>query len=127
MPALQPASDETGVDRYESLARRVHGQCGVCQMQAGRWFELTQHPLYVAARRRRSGGHLPRQRHRSPADHGPGLRRPLDRMGKAITLHLIASPSKNLKTAYAHNELCNFENNNSARLYCLRLTPNHAQ
>ncbi|EPM61877.1 Rhs element Vgr protein, partial [Pseudomonas syringae pv. actinidiae ICMP 19071] len=31
----------------ESQARRIQGQSGVRQMEAGRWFELTQHPLYA--------------------------------------------------------------------------------
>jgi type VI secretion system secreted protein VgrG len=71
MPALQAASAPAALERYEyqgqynwqkqergdwlsrvqieqheSQARRVHGQGGVRQLQAGRWFELTQHPLY---------------------------------------------------------------------------------
>ncbi|WP_241094908.1 type VI secretion system Vgr family protein [Pseudomonas viridiflava] len=72
MPALQAASAPQALERYEyqgqygwqkqdrgdwlsrvqieqreSQARRVQGQGGVRQMQAGRWFELTDHPLYV--------------------------------------------------------------------------------
>ena len=72
MPALQAASAPAALERYEyqgqynwqrqergewlsrvqieqreSQARRVHGQGGVRQLQAGRWFELTQHPLYA--------------------------------------------------------------------------------
>ncbi|MFH7445165.1 contractile injection system protein, VgrG/Pvc8 family, partial [Pseudomonas syringae pv. tagetis] len=35
------------MDQRESLARRVNGQSGVRQMQAGRWFELTKHPQYA--------------------------------------------------------------------------------
>ncbi|BDM22735.1 type VI secretion system tip protein VgrG [Pseudomonas sp. LRP2-20] len=71
MPALQAASAPAALERYEyqgqynwqkqergnwlsrvqieqreSQARRVHGQGGVRQLEAGRWFELTQHPLY---------------------------------------------------------------------------------
>ncbi|MFJ4114784.1 contractile injection system protein, VgrG/Pvc8 family [Pseudomonas sp. NPDC089758] len=59
MPALEAASAPAALERYEyqgqynwqkqereSQARRVHGQGGVRQVQAGRWFELTQHPLY---------------------------------------------------------------------------------
>ncbi|HEK1693305.1 TPA: phage late control D family protein, partial [Pseudomonas putida] len=71
MPALEAASAPAALERYEyqgqytwqkqergdwlsrvqieqreSQARRVHGQGGVRQLQAGRWFELTQHPLY---------------------------------------------------------------------------------
>ncbi|MDC6581876.1 contractile injection system protein, VgrG/Pvc8 family, partial [Pseudomonas syringae] len=71
MPALQAASAPQALERYEyqgqygwqkqdrgewlsrvqieqreSQARRVQGQSGVRQMEAGRWFELTQHPLY---------------------------------------------------------------------------------
>ncbi|MDA3136131.1 hypothetical protein HG619_08425 [Pseudomonas syringae] len=34
------------IEQRESQARRVQGQSGVRQMEAGRWFELTQHPLY---------------------------------------------------------------------------------
>ncbi len=34
------------IEQRESQARRVHGQGGVRQLEAGRWFELTQHPLY---------------------------------------------------------------------------------
>lgn len=34
------------IEQKESAARRIHGQGGVRQLQAGRWFELTQHPLY---------------------------------------------------------------------------------
>ncbi|MBL3876062.1 type VI secretion system tip protein VgrG, partial [Pseudomonas syringae pv. theae] len=72
MPALQAASAPQALERYEyqgqygwqkqdrgewlsrvqieqreSQARRIQGQSGVRQMQAGRWFELTQHPLYA--------------------------------------------------------------------------------
>ncbi|RMT72731.1 Rhs element Vgr protein [Pseudomonas syringae pv. theae] len=71
MPSLQAASAPQALERYEyqgqygwqkqdrgewlgrvqieqreSQARRIQGQSGVRQMQAGRWFELTQHPLY---------------------------------------------------------------------------------
>ena len=34
------------IEQKESAARRIQGQGGVRQLEAGRWFELTQHPLY---------------------------------------------------------------------------------
>ncbi|MDB6141990.1 MAG: Rhs element Vgr protein [Pseudomonas sp.] len=35
------------IEQKESAARRVQGHGGVRQLEAGRWFELTQHPLYA--------------------------------------------------------------------------------
>ncbi|WP_224419497.1 MULTISPECIES: phage late control D family protein [unclassified Modicisalibacter] len=34
------------LEAHESLAKRFHGAGGARQLQAGRWFELTQHPLH---------------------------------------------------------------------------------
>ncbi|MCM2130784.1 type VI secretion system Vgr family protein [Larsenimonas rhizosphaerae] len=37
---------ENRLEAHESLARRFHGAGGARQLQAGHWFELTQHPLH---------------------------------------------------------------------------------
>ncbi|NWO57957.1 type VI secretion system Vgr family protein, partial [Chromohalobacter israelensis] len=37
---------ENRLEAHESLAKRFRGSGGARQLQAGRWFELTQHPLH---------------------------------------------------------------------------------
>ncbi|WIX32094.1 type VI secretion system tip protein TssI/VgrG [Salinicola sp. JS01] len=39
---------ENRLEALESQAKRFHGAGGARQLQAGRWFELTQHPLHDA-------------------------------------------------------------------------------